>query len=218
MSTADSGDVLSVALRREGHTRKFQRGHALFTEGDRAERVFLIERGWVTVTCTAPGGREIVLGLRGPGDMLGELSALDGEPRSATAVTLSEVEAIVVSGSTLMRALDDVAASHELIRMLAARLRDADRKRLEFAALDTLGRVAWRLYELSERFGHESEEGISVELPLSQEQLAAWCGASRESTVKALTSLRGLGYITTGRRRVVIRDLEGLRRQARGIV
>ena len=218
MSTADSGDVLSVALRREGHTRKFQRGHALFTEGDRAERVFLIERGWVTVTCTAPGGREIVLGLRGPGDMLGELSALDGEPRSATAVTLSEVEAIVVSGSTLMRALDDVTASRELIRMLAARLRDADRKRLEFAALDTLGRVAWRLYELSERFGHESEEGISVELPLSQEQLAAWCGASRESTVKALTSLRGLGYITTGRRRVVIRDLEGLRRQARGIV
>ena len=218
MSTADSGDVLSVALRREGHTRKFQRGHALFTEGDRAERVFLIERGWVTVTCTAPGGREIVLGLRGPGDMLGELSALDGEPRSATAVTLSEVEAIVVSGSTLMRALDDVTASRELIRMLAARLRDADRKRLEFAALDTLGRVAWRLLELSERFGHESEEGISIELPLSQEQLAAWCGASRESTVKALTSLRGLGYITTGRRRVVIRDLEGLRRQARGIV
>jgi len=218
VSTADSGDFLSVALRREGHTRKFQRGQALFTEGDRAERVFLIERGWVTVTCTAPGGREIVLGLRGPGDMLGELSALDGEPRSATAVTLSEVEAIVVSGSTLMRALDDVAASHELIRMLAARLRDADRKRLEFAALDTLGRVAWRLLELSERFGHESEEGISIELPLSQEQLAAWCGASRESTVKALTSLRGLGYITTGRRRVVIRDLEGLRRQARGIV
>jgi CRP-like cAMP-binding protein len=217
VSTADSGDVLSVALRREGHTRKFQRGHALFTEGDRAERVFLIERGWVTVTCTAPGGREIVLGLRGPGDMLGELSALDGEPRSATAVTLSEVEAIVVSGSTLMRALDDVTASRELIRMLAARLRDADRKRLEFAALDTLGRVAWRLLELSERFGHESEEGISIELPLSQEQLAAWCGASRESTVKALTSLRGLGCITTGRRHVVIRDLEGVRRHARGI-
>jgi CRP-like cAMP-binding protein len=101
--------------------------------------------------------------------------------------------------------------------MLAARLRDADRKRLEFAALDTLGRVAWRLLELSERFGHEGEEGISVELPLSQEQLAAWCGASRESTVKALTSLRGLGCIATGRRHVVIRDLEGLRLRARGI-
>jgi CRP-like cAMP-binding protein len=205
VSTAASGDFLSAVLRREGHARRFQRGQALFTEGDRAERVFLIERGWVTVTSAAPDGREIVLGLRGPGDMLGELSALDGEPRSATAVTLSDVEAI------------DVSASRELIRMLATRLRDADRKRLEFAALDTLGRIAWRLLELSERFGHQTEEGISVELPLSQEQLAAWCGASRESTVKALTSLRGLGCITTGRRHVVIRDLEGLRLHARGI-
>jgi CRP-like cAMP-binding protein len=217
VSTPASDNVLSAVLRREGHTRRFQRGQALFTEGDRAERVFLIERGWVTVTSAALDGREIVLGLRGAGDMLGELSALDGEPRSATAVTLSDVEAIVVTGSTLTRALDDVAASRELIRMLAARLRDADRKRLEFAALDTLGRVAWRLLELSERFGHEGEEGISVELPLSQEQLAAWCGASRESTVKALTSLRGLGCIATGRRHVVIRDLEGLRLRARGI-
>lgn len=217
VSTAAAVEVLSAALRREGHTRRFQRGQALFTEGDRAERVFLIERGWVTVTCTAPGGREIMLGLRGPGDMLGELSALDGEPRSATAVTLSEVEAIVVPGSILARALEDVLASRELIRMLAARLRDSDRKRLEFAALDTLGRVAWRLLELSERFGHETEEGVSVELPLSQEQLAGWCGASRESTVKALTSLRALGCITTGRRHVVIGDLEALRRHAHGI-
>jgi CRP/FNR family transcriptional regulator, cyclic AMP receptor protein len=218
VSTAASSEILRAALRRQGHGRSFQRGQALFTEGDLAERVFLIERGWVTVTCTGLGGREIVLALRGPGDMLGELSALDGEPRSASALALSEVEAIVVSGSALARALDDADAARELIRMLAARLRDADRKRLEFAALDTLGRVAWRLLELSERFGHESEEGISVELPLSQEQLAGWCGASRESTVKALASLRALGCITTGRRRVVIRDLDALRRHARGTI
>jgi CRP-like cAMP-binding protein len=150
--------------------------------------------------------------------MIGDLSALDGEPRSASAVTVSEVEAIVVSGSTLARALDDAGAAREIIRMLASRLRDADRKRLEFAALDTLGRVAWRLLELSERFGSESGEGISVELPLTQEQLAGWCGASRESTVKALTSLRRLGCITTGRRSLVVRDLEALRQHTRGIV
>jgi CRP-like cAMP-binding protein len=150
--------------------------------------------------------------------MLGELSVIDGQPRSATAIAVSEVEAIVVSGSALGRALNDVETAHELIRVLAARLRDSDRKRLEFAALDTLGRVAWRLLELSERFGHETEEGISVELPLSQEQLAGWCGASRESTVKALTSLRALGCITTGRRQVVIRERDALQRHARGTV
>jgi CRP-like cAMP-binding protein len=216
--TAESSDILSSTIRREGHLRRFQRGQALFTEGDLARRVFLIGRGWVTVTCTTAGGREIMLALRGPGDMLGELSALDGEPRLATAVAVSEVEATVVSGSTLSRMLDDVEAARELIRVLASRLRDSDRKRLEFAALDTLGRVAWRLLELSDGFGQGTDEGISVELPLSQEQLAGWCGASRESTVKALTSLRELGIITTGRRQVVIRDSEALRRHARGML
>ncbi|MFZ0380842.1 MAG: cyclic nucleotide-binding domain-containing protein [Solirubrobacteraceae bacterium] len=76
---------------------------------------------WVTVTCTSPGGRETMLALRGPAEMLGELSALDGEPRSATAVAVSDVEAIVVSGSTPARALDDVDTAGHLIRVLASR-------------------------------------------------------------------------------------------------
>jgi CRP/FNR family transcriptional regulator, cyclic AMP receptor protein len=118
----------------------------------------------------------------------------------------------------LTRALGDPAIAMELLRILAARLRDADRKRLEFAALDTLGRVAWRLEELGERFGEQTSEGIEVELPLSQEQLASWCGASREATVKALAALRTLGCIATGRRSVLIRDAEALHRHAYGAV
>jgi CRP-like cAMP-binding protein len=210
--------LLARSLRGEGRRVQFRRGQALFTEGDLAERVFVIERGWVLITSTAPGGREIVLGLRGPGDVIGDLSALDGAPRSASALALGDVEATVAPGSALIRALRDAATAMELIRVLASRLRDADRKRLEFAALDTLGRVAWRLQELSERFGHDGPDGIELELPLSQEQLASWCGASREATVKALASLRTLGCIATGRRSVVIRDVDALRRHAYGAV
>jgi CRP-like cAMP-binding protein len=201
-------------LRAEGRPVRFRRGQALFTEGDLADRVFVIERGWVMITSVAPGGREIVLGLRGPGEIIGDLSALDGEPRSATAIAAGEVEATVASGSVLIRALSDASAAVELLRVLAIRLRDADRKRLEFAALDTLGRVAWRLHELSERFGKDTADGIEVELPLSQEQLASWCGASREATVKALAALRTLGCISTSRRSVLIRDPQALRRHA----
>ncbi|HTU88218.1 MAG TPA: Crp/Fnr family transcriptional regulator [Solirubrobacteraceae bacterium] len=217
MSTpTDSGELLAGALRGEGRRIHFRRGQALFTEGDLAERVFVIEHGWVMISSIAPGGREIVLGVRGPGDVIGDLSALDGAPRSATALAIGDVEATVAPGSALTRALADAAAAMELLRILAARLRDADRKRLEFAALDTLGRVAWRLQELGERFGEPTAEGLEVELPLSQEQLASWCGASREATVKALASLRSLGCIATGRRSVLIRDAEALRRHALG--
>ena len=178
--------------------------------------MFVIERGWVIISSIAPGGREIVLGVRGPSDVIGDLSALDGAPRSATALAAGHVGATVAPGSTLTRALTDPGTVMELLRILAARLRDADRKRLEFAALDTPGRVAWRLQELGERFGEDTSVGIEVELPLSQEQLASWCGASREATVKALATLRTLGCITTGRRRVLIRHTDALRRHAAG--
>jgi len=217
MSTpTHAGDLLASRLRAEGRLVRFRRGQALFTEGDVADRVFVIERGWVTITSVGPGGREIVLGLRGPDDVIGELSALDGAPRSATALAAAEMEATVVPGSALIRALGDPAAAMALLRVLATRLRDADRKRLEFASLDSLGRVAWRLHELGERFGEETANGIEIELPLSQEQLASWCGASREATVKALAVLRALGSITTGRRSVLIRDADALRRHPYG--
>lgn len=212
-----ANELLRDALRRDGRPMRYRRGHVLFLEGDRADRVLLIERGSVLLTSTLPGGRDVVLAVLGPGDIAGELSAFDGEPRSASAMALDDVETVVAPASTLMRALADVDAAHELIRVLAARLRDGDRKRLEFAALDTLGRVAWRLLELSERFGQKTAEGIAVELPLSQEQLASWCGASREATVKALRTLRSLETITTGRKHVVIHDPEALRRQAQGL-
>jgi CRP/FNR family transcriptional regulator, cyclic AMP receptor protein len=215
---AETGELLAGALRGEGRRVQLHRGQALFTQGDLADRVFIIEHGWVMISSIAPGGREIVLGLRGPGDVIGDLSVLDGAPRSATAVAVGDVEATVSPGSALTRALSDAATAMELLRILAVRLRDADRKRLEFAALDTLGRVAWRLQELGERFGEETPEGVEVELPVSQEQLASWCGASREATVKALAALRSLGCIATGRRSVVIRDAEALRRHARGAV
>jgi CRP/FNR family transcriptional regulator, cyclic AMP receptor protein len=211
-----TGELLADALRSEGRPVRFRRGQALFTEGDRAERVFVIERGSVIMTGTAPGGREIVFGLRGPGDVIGDLSALDSAPRSAGAVAAGEVETTVAPSSALIRALSDTAIAMDLLRVLASRLRDADRKRLEFAALGTLGRVAWRLEELSERFGEQAADGIEMELPLSQEQLASWCGASREATVKALAALRTLGCIATGRRSVLIRDMDALRRHASG--
>lgn len=216
-ATDQSGDALAAALRRDGHSRTFPRGQTLFVEGDGAERVFLIERGRVLVTCTGPGGKETVLGLRGPGEVLGELSVFDGGPRSATVVTLEEVEAVVAPASVLLRAVREPGTALELIRILASRQREADRRRLEFTSLDTLGRVSWRLTELAERFGRETPDGIAVNLPISQEQLASWCAASREATVKALASLRTLGAITTGRGHVVITDSEALRRYAQGL-
>jgi CRP-like cAMP-binding protein len=206
---------LAAALRTHGAARTFPRGQALFTEGDLGERVFMIERGWVTLRTHGPHGEEMILALRGPGEVVGEMSAFDGAPRTATAVAVGEVRAIVAPGRTISDVLErDVAAANDFARILARRLRESDRQRLEYTVLDTLGRVSRRLLDLAERFGKQSDEGVKVELPLSQEELASWCGASRESTVKALRTLREIGAITTGRRVVTVRDPDALRRHA----
>jgi CRP-like cAMP-binding protein len=86
---------------------------------------------------------------------------------------------------------------------------------LEFAMSESLARVAGRLVELAERFGVPREgDAIDVTLPITQEELASWSASSRESTGRALRTLRDLRLIETGRRRLTVLDLDGLRSHA----
>ena len=101
-----------------------------------------------------------------------------------------------------------------LIRTLVARQRDADEKRMEYLSHDSIGRVARRLIELAERYGEPEDETITIDIQLTQEELAAWTGSSREATTKALHSFRSSGLIETHRRRIRILDLERLKRRA----
>jgi len=161
-------------------------------------------------------GKEVVLAIRGPGDLVGELSAIDGEPRSATATALEPVDVLVLAAGDFRAFLErNPRVALLLVAMLARRLRDADRKRVEFTAQDSTGRVAARVVELSERFGDEVEQGLRIDLPISQEELAGWTGCSRDSVVKALHAMRELGWIETERRRITVLDVEALRRRAR---
>lgn len=203
------------ALHERGINRRFRKGQAIFHEGGTSDRVVIVLSGRVKVSTTTEEGREIVLAFRGPGDMLGELSAIDGEPRSATVEAIEPVEALALAAAdfrSFLIANPDVALL--LLRMLSRRLRDADRKRVEFAAHDTVGRVAARLVELAERYGEPAARGIKVGLPLSQEELAGWTGASREAVSKALGTLRKVGWVVTERRRITVLDLEALRRRS----
>jgi CRP/FNR family cyclic AMP-dependent transcriptional regulator len=201
-----------------GRRRRYPKGSSLFSEGERAESVMVLRTGRVKISWYTEDGRESVLAVRGPGDLLGELAAIDGEPRSATVTALEPVEAVVLSAAAFRGFLEThPKAALALLEILAGRLRDADRKRIEFGAYDAVGRVARRLVELADRFGQpEGPEGkaVRVELSLTQDDLAGWVGASRKATGNALAYLRARGIIETRRRGVIILDLAALRRRA----
>ena len=200
------------ALQERASRRRHTRGAVLFHEQDDSDRVIVVLSGRVKVSTVTDDGREVVLAFRGPGDLVGELSSIDRRPRSATVSAVEPVEALTLAASefrAFLHAHPRVALL--LLEMLTRRLRDADRKRVEFAAHDTVGRVSARLVELAEAHGRPAKGGVEITLPLSQEELAGWTGASREAVGKALQLMRGLGWVATQRRRITVLDLEALR-------
>jgi CRP-like cAMP-binding protein len=201
-----------------GRPRRFRAGQAMMLAGDRSDHVLALLAGGAKITVDTTDGHELILGIRGAGDLVGELSAIDGTgaSRSANVVALSVIEAVVLTGDEFRSFLrDHRGASEALSVSLVRRLRQADRKRIEFGSLDTPRRVAHVLVDLAESHGKPVPEGVLIDLPLSQEEIAGLISASRESVARGLAGLRDRGLIGTARRAITVRDLEGLRRYGR---
>src|SRR5262249_42773732 len=199
-----------------GRHRHFDAGAPLFLEGDLGGNVMIVHSGHVKVFATSDDAHGVLLAVRGPGDVLGDLSAIDNEPRSASGTALDVVDAQVLRADEFRIFLFETpGAGLALLRVVIARQRDSDRLRVEFGARDTAGRVALRLLELADMAGEPASGGIRITLPLTQDDLAGWVAASREGVARALASLRRRGLIATGRREITIVDVDGLRRATR---
>ena len=199
-------------LERLGSIRRYRRGDVLFHQGDDAGAVLVLLEGHVKAAMLNDG-REVILAFPGPGELLGELSAVDGEPRSGTVRAVDDVEALVIPGSAFRAFMEHrPRIALILLRSVTARLRAADRQRVDYAINDVVVRVAGRLVELCDRYGAEDGEGIDVGLAITQDEIASWAGASREAVAKAMSLLRSLGWIQTERRRILVLDLPALRR------
>lgn len=209
----DSAD--RSALVSTGRRRRYAKGDSLFNEGNQSERVMVLLEGRAKVARATEDGKEAMLALRGPGDLLGEMSVFDGEPHSASATALEDCEALVLTRTEFTSFLEEhPRAALVLLSMLTQRLRDADDKRADFLAYDAESRVARGLVELAERFGEPTDTGVRIRVALSQEELGGWLGASRESVSKALHRMRSRGWIETHRRGITVVDIEALRRRA----
>jgi CRP-like cAMP-binding protein len=184
-------------------------------EREPGERVMLLVTGRVKVSRVEADGHEWLLGIRDPGDVVGELAFIDSEPRSATVTALERVEAVVIASSTFRAHLETTPrVAVALLEVVTRRLREANLKRGQFATSDTLGRVAARILELADRYGEPVDQAIAVASPLSLEELAAWAGASRAGVAGALRTLRELGWVQTSGRRILVLNENAMRARA----
>jgi CRP-like cAMP-binding protein len=198
-----------------GRTRRYPAQSILFFEGDEAHDVLVVRSGELKVAHTVDG-HEVVLDVLTAGDVLGELSAIDGRPRSATATALTAAEVATVPAAAFMAFLaEHPRAGLALLRCVTGRLRDASRRQVEYGALDALGRVCRRLLELRDRYGEAAGDGgVVIAGPLTQSDIAAWAGLSREAVVRALHGLRTLGWVATTPRSITVLDVDAVTARA----
>ncbi len=200
-----------AALHQLGILRRFDRGAILIYQHEPDDRVMLLLSGRVKVEQDGKNERGLLLSIRDPGDIIGELGFIDGQPRVATVTALEPVRALVIPGQAFRRHLETTPrVAVVLLGVVARRFRDATVKRSQLAASDTMGRVAARILELAERYGRSTERGIEIISPLSQEELASWTGASRAGVAQALQTLRELGWLESTRRTLLITDQASL--------
>lgn len=192
--------------------RTLPAGATLMHEGDPTDHVLVLLSGWVRVYTNARDGQVILFALRGPGDVIGDIAALQGWPRSGTVDTLGETEFAQFSHDEFLACLHDRSAvAIALLRQFAGRLRDAEAARIGFVTMDVAQRVAALLVRLADTHGHDSPAGVVVDMPLTQQDIADNIGGSRRAVARAMSTFRDRGMLDTGRRRFVLSKLEVLR-------
>jgi CRP/FNR family cyclic AMP-dependent transcriptional regulator len=213
-------------LIRLGTRRSFAPQQNLLRERDPDNHVLVLLDGWAAVsTVTERGAARLILALRGPGELIGEMAMVDGAPRSATVTALGQVRALVVAGDSFRRFLSGSPQANVLVMaQLTARLRNADAERRSLVSLTVLQRLSARLLEFADQpvegnrvFRQNASDGAgTVLIDLAQHDLADAVGATREAVAKALRPLRAAGAVHTRHRRIELADLTVLRLLAAG--
>lgn len=202
-----------------GPGRVYPSDATLCVEGDPTTHLFILTEGWVKIISTTRDGYEIVLALRGPGDIVGEIAGAATGRRNATVRAINTVRSLIVSYDKFNAFLNShPSAEYAFRRVVTKRWNDTDSLLRSRSTTTGMQRLAGLLLDLADRHGREIDGAMHLVMPLSQEELASLAGTSRATITRAFSTWRQRGIIRTGTRRVEITNLRALRRiAARGV-
>ncbi len=212
LSERDLG-TLAASLR----TRRHRRGEVIFHQGDPGDSLYIIISGRVKISSPSESGVEAILTTLRPGEFFGSLALLDGAPRSASATAVELTETLILPRDTFRQLVNDWPEIRDhVFAELARELRRLTYHVEELHFLDIAGRLAARLARMAEEQGSAGDDGqLRLEGPITQGELAAMVGSTRQSVNKLLGYLADDGHIRLEREAIVVLDLPGLQRAAR---
>jgi CRP-like cAMP-binding protein len=187
-------DQAQAALTEAGHFKIVPDAHSLMIQGDPGERIYVVMEGAAKVCVVSDRGRETVLDVVGPGDVVGELEMIDGRPRSASVVAKGMIKVLEVPAEQFRGLVRRQSAIGEaLLRVMSGRLRWSNEIR---AARGAREQVVELLHQIARRKGVPADGVVAIRLPaVSAEEFANWAGTSRGSAGRALSWLQGKGVI-----------------------
>ena len=204
------------ALAKEMDTIEVRKGDIVFNEGEAGDSLYIVLSGKIKLGRRAADGRQNLVSIMGPSDMLGELSLFDPGPRTATATAVTDTRLARLKKSSLRPWLNNrPEIAEQLLRVLARRLRRTNNMLADLIFTDVPGRVAKALLQLARQFGSQESGLLRVTHDLTQEEIAQLVGASRETVNKALADFAHRGWLRLEGKSVLILEPERLARRAR---
>jgi len=195
-------------------TKRLKAKEVLFRKGDPGNQLYGILSGSLKVMATGTDGKDVMFTLMGPGEVIGEISILDGGERSASAAAVEPTELMTLHRRELIPFLEQhPAATIGLASVLAARVRRLSERAEDRQTMPLPARMAKRLISLADQYGKHPIVGGPVEIRLPQQDLADLVGTTRESVNKQLRAWQDQGIVELGRGRVVLKrpkDLESV--------
>jgi len=193
--------------------RDFAAGVTLFHQDMPGMMLYMIEKGCVRVFSLGRTGQELTFEIFGPKEVFGELSILDDKHHTATAITVLPSVIWLMPKSALDELLHSQPASAlAMIRILVKRIRSRAQYTEAMTFQDVQGRVAYALTNLAERFGVDTDQGLEIDVPLTQVDLGSIIGVTRESVNKALATLRAQDMVLLDGSRLFVLNMAGLQK------
>jgi CRP/FNR family transcriptional regulator, cyclic AMP receptor protein len=205
------------ALRARVSNRRFHEGELLFNEGDACTGLFLVASGKIRIFKMSAAGREQVLAVEGPGSSFAELPVFDGGNYPASASALEDSEVLFISRKDFQnfcREHPDVAL--KVIAVVGSRLRRLVGIIEDLSFTTVRQRLIALILRMAQTSGSASKEGVRVELTMSHQDLAAELGTVRELISRNLSRLQAEGFLEVEGRKIVVKDLAGLKREQAG--